>query len=96
MPKDQAGFVRGRSCSEKVLSLTSHIENRFQNKLTSGTVFLDLSSAYDTVWKSGLLLKLARVLKCKTTIRLLDRILSDRHFKLYFNGEIGKKKCDTK
>jgi len=51
MTKEQAGFVRGKSCSEQVLSLTTHLENRFQNKLKSGAAFLDLSSAYDTVWK---------------------------------------------
>lgn len=33
MPKEQASFVRGRRCSEQVLSLTTHIENGFQNKL---------------------------------------------------------------
>jgi hypothetical protein len=54
MPKDQAGFVRDRSCSEQVLSLTTHIANGFQNKLKSEAVFLDLLSAYDLVWKNGL------------------------------------------
>lgn len=35
---------------------------------------------------------MTRVLKYKTTIRLIERILSDRNFKVEFNGEIGKKK----
>lgn len=74
------------------MSLISHIENGFQNKLKLGGAFLDVSFAYDTIWKNGLLLKLARVLKFKTKIRLLERILSDRNFKVHFNGKIGKKK----
>lgn len=86
LPKEQAGFRRGRSCGEQVLSMVTHIENGFQNKLKSGAVFLDLTCAYDTVWKRGFLLKLAKILKCKTSIRLIDNMLSDRKFKVHING----------
>lgn len=69
MPKKQAGFVRGRSCNEQVLSLTTHKENGFQNKLKSGAALLDISSVYDTMWKNDMFLKLVRVLKCESTIK---------------------------
>ncbi|KAL4092463.1 hypothetical protein QTP88_026964 [Uroleucon formosanum] len=92
MPKEQAGFLRGRSCSEQVLAITTHVENGFQQKLKSGAVFLDLSSAYDSVWKNGLLFKLAKVINCKTLLRLFERLLSDRSFKVHLDGEISKKK----
>lgn len=45
LPKEQAGFRRGRSCGEQVLSMVTHIENGFQNKLKSGAVFLNLNCA---------------------------------------------------
>lgn len=51
---EQAGF---RACCDQVLALTTYIENGYQRKDKSGTVFLDLSSAYDTVCKRGLMLK---------------------------------------
>lgn len=91
MPKEQGGFVRGRSCRKQVLSLTTHIENGFQNNLKSGTAFLNLTSAYDTVekWPTS---KISESLKCKTTIISLERILYNRNFKVHFNSEIGKKK----
>ena len=63
LPKEQAGFRQGRSCCEQVLSLVTHVENGLQNRLKSGAVFLDLTSTYDTVWKRGLLLKLAQIFK---------------------------------
>jgi len=52
-------------------------------KLISEAVPLDLSSA--------LLLKLVRILKCKITIRLFEKILANRNFIVNLNGEIGKK-----
>lgn len=70
LPKEQAGFGNGRNCREQVLALTKHVENGLQENLKSGVVFLDLSAAYDTVWKRGFLLKLAKILKCRTTLRL--------------------------
>lgn len=89
---DQAGFRSGRNCCEQVLDLTTYVENGFQNKMKSGAVFLDLSAAYDTVWNRGLLLKLAKNLRCKATLRLLEQILSDRSFKVNLNGEVSRKR----
>lgn len=92
IPMEQAGFRSGRNCCEQVLALTTYVENGFQNKMKSGVVFLDLSAAYDTVWKRGLLLKLAKNLRCKATLRLLEQILSDRSFKVNMNGKTSRKR----
>jgi len=73
-----------------VLAFTTHVENGFQNKIKSGAVFLDLSSAYDTDWKKGLLLKMAKIVKCKKTLELLECMLSDRKFKVFLNGKASK------
>jgi len=56
---DQAGFRKGRSTCNQVASVTTFIENGFQQKLTTGAIFLDLTAAYDTVWHTGLLYKLS-------------------------------------
>ena len=58
IPKTQAGFRSNRSCTDQALALTSFIESGFQKKLKTGVVFVDLSAAYDTVLRHGLLLKL--------------------------------------
>lgn len=82
LPIEQAGFRKNRNYCDQALALATHIENGFQRQQNSGAVFIDLSSAYDTVWKRGLILKLAKILKCKTTVRLIDNILSNRKFRV--------------
>lgn len=56
------------------------MENGFQQKAKSGAVFLDLSSAYDTVWTRGLLHKMAKIIRCKATLLLLEKMISNRKF----------------
>ena len=87
LPIEQAGFRKNRNCCDQTLALATHIENGFQRQEKSGAVFLDLSSAYDTVWKRGLILKLAKILKCRTTVRLIDNILSNRKFRVSLSGK---------
>ena len=57
---DQAGFWKGRSTCDQVAALITFTENGFQQNLTTGAVFLDLTAAYDTVWHTGLLYKLSK------------------------------------
>jgi hypothetical protein len=70
-----------------VLSITTHIEHGFEKRLKSGAVFLDLSSAYDTVWHSGLLLKLAGILRCRATVNLLGSLLLNRTLRVAHGGK---------
>jgi len=51
---DQAGFRKGQSTCDQVAALTTFIKNGFQQNLKTGTIFLDLTAAYDTVWHTGL------------------------------------------
>lgn len=71
LPVEQTGFKKNRSCYTQVLTLTTHVENGFQNKAKLGAIFLDLSTAYDTAWKNGLLFKLSKIIKCKGILRLI-------------------------
>jgi len=42
---EQAGFREGRSTCDQVFVLTTFVENRFQQNLKTGAIFLDLSAA---------------------------------------------------
>ena len=53
-------------------------------------VFVDLSSTYDTVWREGLLLKLARVIKCKTIMRLLSCMTGARQYQTVLGDDRSK------
>jgi hypothetical protein len=57
VPVSQVGFWKNRSSTEQVMALTSHIEAGFERKLKTGTIFIDLIAAYDTVWRDRLMLK---------------------------------------
>ncbi len=76
---EQAGFRQGRSTGDQVLALTTYIENGFQQNQKTGTVFLDLTAAYDTVWFAGLLLKLSKVLPC-WVVEAIELFFHDRCF----------------
>ena len=47
----------------------------------TGVTLVDLSSAYDTIWRPGLLLRVARIVKCCSMMHLLSSILSNRRFR---------------
>jgi hypothetical protein len=80
VPVSQAGFWKNRSCTQQVMALTSHIETGFERKLKTGTIFIDLTAAYDTVWRDGLMLNFMRVVSCSKISRLLNNMLSNRYF----------------
>ena len=49
LPKEQAGFRRGKSTVDQVVLLTQNIEDSFEAKKKAGAVFIDLTAAYDPV-----------------------------------------------
>ena len=80
LPREQAGFRRGRSTVDQVTLLTQYIEDRFQNNEKAGVVFLDLTAAYDTVWHRGLHLKLLRIIPDRHMVGFIMEMLSNRSF----------------
>jgi len=47
--EEQANFRPGRSTTAQWLNLTQHIDNSYQTKKITGAVYVDLTTAYDTV-----------------------------------------------
>jgi len=90
LPTEQGGFRKQRSCCDQVLALTTHIEVGFQNRLKTGVAFLDLSAAYDTVWKDGLIHKLYNTIPNGNVVKLIEGMLSNRKFRV-FVGERNSK-----
>nr|KAG5708055.1 hypothetical protein BaRGS_025193 [Batillaria attramentaria] len=56
--KEQTAFRKNRSTEDQLVYLAQSIENAFQEKKKVVATFIDLSKAFDKVWKDGLLLKL--------------------------------------
>ena len=87
MSPDQAGFREGRSCCSQVLNLTQYIEDGFELGKITGTVFVDLTAAYDTVNHRLLLLKVAKVIRNRNTILIIQSLLSNRLFFVEMDGK---------
>lgn len=92
IPVEQAGFQQNRCTTEQVLALTSQIEAGFERKQKTGTVLLDLSAAYDTVWTGGLMLKLARVIHCRKLLKLIAQMTGPRKFHVVLGSTYSKVK----
>lgn len=92
LPNEQAGFRPGRNCSDQVLALTNFIESGFERELKTGVVFIDLSSAYDTVWKMGLMYKLVRAIPCLQLCDVICNILSDQYFQVLLDDKLSSVK----
>ena len=76
-----AGFRGGRSTAEQVVALTSLIEAGFNCKMKTGAVFVDLSAAYDTVWRDGLLYKIAHLVRDRKIVKTF--VLYDRQPQIF-------------
>ena len=82
---EQAGFRPGKSCTSQLLNLTEHIEDGYEKRLITGAIFVDLSSAYDTVNHRRLL---SKVLEMTGDVHLTDLIrtmLESRRFFVVLN-----------
>lgn len=90
IPLHQAGFLPNRGCCNQVLSLTSHLEKGFNDKLKSGAAFIDFSAAYDTVWKNRLLWKVAKIIPCPVLLRHNEMTLGNRNFRVFLEGQKSK------
>lgn len=53
----------------------------------TAVIFIDLSAAFDTIWKNGAIFKLAKSIKCKKTIGLITSMLPNRMFRVFLGGK---------
>ena len=83
LPKEQAGFRRGKSTVDQVTLLTQDIEDSFQKGEKVGVVLLDLTAAYDTVWLRGLHLKLLQTIPDRHMVGFIMEMLTNRSFTLH-------------
>ena len=71
LPTTQAGFLPTRSTVNQIVHLTDDIENGFEERKKACLVLVHLTAAYDTVWHSGLTLKMLHVIPDHHMVRFL-------------------------
>ena len=87
----QAGFRKGRSCQDQILRLVQAIDDGFQRKPANRTVMalLDLSKAYDRVWRQKLLLNLYQRGVSQTLLKWLEAFLHNRTARVNYNNSFS-------
>ena len=85
--KEQAGFRSGKACTSQLLNLTQHIEDGYEEGMITGTAFVDLSAAYDTVNHRLLIQKLYNTTLDSQLCRVIQNLLSDRRIYVELNNE---------
>lgn len=92
LPNEQAGFRPRRCTLDQVALMTENIETAFEDNKKVGAVFVDLSSAYDTVWLRGLTLKLLKTIPNKNMVEVIMETLRGRNFTLQLGEDKSKRK----
>jgi len=88
----QAGF-RPRNCTkDQIICLTQHINDGFQHRPMHHTLLtlLDLSKAYNTVWRDGLIHKMVNMWIDPIVIRWVQSWLSNRRNYITINNTASK------
>ena len=75
---------------DQIVLLTPNIQESFDAEKKVGTVFVDLTATYDTVWHRGLTCKLLRLLSDKHMVRMIMELVRNRSFTL-LTGDNDKK-----
>ena len=85
--RNQAGFQSQHNTYELLLRITESINEAMENNSVLYSLFLDITSAYDSVWRDGLRYKLHK--QCNVTgsvYRWIDSFLTGRKGRVLVNG----------
>ena len=86
---NQSGFRANDSCINQLISITHEIYRAFNcnPSLEVRGIFLDLSKAFDKVWRQGLLFKLESFGIRGKLLNFLEDYLSNRFQRVLLNGQ---------
>ena len=88
---EQAGFRANRSTNQHVAKLLQCIKDLLGQRKVLNAVFIDLKSAYDTVWKEKLILKLSNYGICFKMLKWFQSFLSTRSCRVKYGSSFSKK-----
>ena len=82
LPREQAGFRRGKPNVDQVSLLIQEIEDSFSAEKMAGSVFVNLTSAYDTVWYRGFTCKLLHLVLDRHIVAMIVEFARNYSFTL--------------
>ena len=82
----QSGFKPGDSCINQLLSITHEIYQSMDEGYEIRGVFLDISKAFDEVWREGLVFKLKQNEISGNLLIIFEHFLRNRKQRVVLNG----------
>lgn len=79
LSKEQSRFRHSRSTLDNLITIKNEIENAFKHKQILGMVSLDISKAYDSVWRHRIL---SKILANGNMFKYIKNILKERQFQV--------------
>ena len=89
---EQAGFRQHHSTEDQVAYIAQKIEDGFQDKQHTLTVWIDMEKAFDKVWKDGLRLKLHKSGVTGRMYQWISQYMNNRKARVHVNGSYSRKK----
>ena len=86
---DQEGFTECKNTIRYLNRLHLGIKSDLEQDKTVLCLFIDFEKAFDSVWKKGLLTKLAKLGVKGNFLKLIDHFLASRKVSLKVNGHQG-------
>ena len=87
----QCGFRKGRSTVDHIIRLQDAINKYNNNKGYTVGVFIDFQSAFDMMWRSGLLIKLRSLGITGNVFNFVKNFLTDRTIQVKVGGALSQK-----
>ena len=91
LASDRAGFREHHCTEDQTTYLAQEIEDGFQHKKQTLTVWIDLQKSFDTVWTDGLLLKLKKCNIAGNMFRCIKSYLHNRRSRVVIDNINSKK-----
>ena len=82
----QSGFKPGESCINQLLLITHEIYESFDESFDVRSVFLDISTAFDTLWHNSFIFKRKQSGISGNLLNLLPNYLRNRKQRVVLNG----------
>ncbi|UYV65268.1 hypothetical protein LAZ67_3003760 [Cordylochernes scorpioides] len=92
LTKQQAAFKKYHNTVDQIFYITQKIQDNFQSKPTKSTIaaFIDLSQAFDRVWKERLIKKLDKLGLRGKMMGWIGSFLTRRTFQVNFKEQLSK------
>ncbi|KAL4123028.1 hypothetical protein QTP88_015260 [Uroleucon formosanum] len=93
LSKEQSGFRHTRSTMDNLITIKTEIENAFEHKQILGMISLDITKAYDTVWRYRILTLLSKILTNGNMFMYITNFLKERPFQVKVSHTLSKTFC---